>query len=77
MHQFLVSLFAMLMSLCQHTAISRPVQADVLLQNATPTRALSFPDRRELARTLSDSEPSYAGSACLSCQRMNVSFTAR
>jgi hypothetical protein len=75
MHQFFVSLFSLFLSLCAHSAASRPVQAEASLRFVTPTPALTFPDRRELARV--SSEASYADTACLSCQRMNVSFTAR
>lgn len=75
MHQFFVAFFSLFFSLCHHSAASRPVPSEATLQVGLPSPTLSFPDRRELSRFAS--EPSYADSACLSCQRMNVSFIAR
>lgn len=74
MHQFFVSLFSLFLSLCTHTTTSRPVSAEARLLVDSPSPTLSFPDRRDLARVTA--EAGYADTACLSCQRMNVSFTA-
>ena len=75
MHQFFATLFAMLLSLCHHSALSRAPEPSFAYGNARPSPVLSFPDREDLARGAT--EASYAVSGCLSCTAMNVSYTAR
>ncbi len=75
MHQFFVTLFAMLLSISHHSAISHPPQDTFAYESAKPTPVLSFPVREDLVRN--NSEASYAGSECLSCQTTTVSYTAR
>ena len=68
-------MFAILMAFCHHSALSRSPDATFAYQQSRPTPVLSFPDRGDLARGAT--EASYAGSACLSCRTMTVSYTAR
>ncbi len=75
MHQFFATFFTLLLSLCHHSAASRPLQAQMGIEGTYPTPRLSFPDRRDLPRVVSES--GYADTACLSCQQMSVSFTTR
>lgn len=75
MHQLFATLFAVLLSFCHHSAGSRSMEASVRYNVDRPTPVLSFPGRQELARTVSYG--GYAGSACSSCQSMNVSYSVR
>ena len=75
MHQLFVTLFAVLLSFAHHSAGSRSMEASVTYNVAKPSRVLSFPGRQQFARTVS--YPSYAGSACSSCQLTTTSFSAR
>lgn len=75
MHQLLATLFAVLLSFGHHAAGSRSMEASVTYGAVRPTPVLSFPDRQELARTVSYA--SYAGSACPSCQVTNAAYVAR
>jgi hypothetical protein len=79
MHQLLLILFSFFLSLNHHPS-SRTLQAQDAFQAPQPGSSLYFPDRHELARVAAEptaSDSGYAGSECLSCQRMNVSYSAR
>lgn len=75
MHSILATFFAVLLSFCHHSPNSHAMEASVSYNVDHPTRVLSFPGRQELARTVSYG--GYAGSACSSCQSMNVSYSVR
>ncbi len=82
MHQFLATIFSLLVALCHHTSLSaHPVEAAELptvmesgANLSSSTRVL--PDRYQLAR-YTTSDGSYAESACLSCHRTNASSINR
>ncbi len=75
MHQFFVTLVSMLLSCCHggitHRAVSTATYAD-----ARTGSTMILPDRRALARRVGDGVY-YAGSACVSCRRMEVSYSVR
>ena len=75
MHSLLTALFAMLFSFCHHSTFASSPEADFASGNGRPSPVLSFPGRGELTR--GSALASYAGSECLSCGTMNVSFTVR
>ncbi len=75
MHQLFAALFAILISFCHHSPASQTPENTLAYESAKPTPVLSFPAREDLARNTS--EASYAGSECLSCQTMTVSYIAR
>lgn len=74
-HQLFAALLSLLLSFGHHSAASHPLEASITYDHAKPNPALTFPDRQDLDRTAS--VPDYAGSACLSCRTMSVSFIAR
>ncbi len=74
-HQLFAALLSVLLSFCHHSAASHSLVATNVYDNARPNPTLSFPDRQDLARTAA--VHGYAGSACLSCRTMSVSFIAR
>ena len=78
MHQFLATLFSLLVALCHHTSLSaRPVEAAELIPaqttSTTVSSAMILPDRYQLARASS----SYPEASCTSCRRSDSSFTDR
>ena len=75
MHQLFSALVSIFLSFCHHSAGARPLEATNLYDSTRPASTFSFPDRHELTRNTNES--GYAGSACLSCGTMTVSFTTR
>ena len=75
MHQFLATLLSLLLSFGHHTAPTHAGATFWAAREFSPS-ALSFPDRRALARG-TEAEASYATSACVSCSTMTATFTVR
>ena len=73
MHFFLVSLVSLLLSFCHHSVHHAP--ETVAFGSTVPSPTLSFPDRRDLAR--SSGTTSYAEATCTSCLRMNTTYITR
>lgn len=73
MHQFLVTFASLLLSLCHGSVFGHSTQS--VADNKFVPSTLSFPDRRELAR--SSLYTGYPESACASCLRMNTSYITR
>jgi len=81
MHQFLATLFSLLLALCHHSSLSaHPVESAELSPTQTTSEtgssAMILPDRYQLAH-FSAGEGGYAEGACLSCRRMDVSSSDR
>ncbi len=75
MHQLLMTLFAVLFSMCHHSTIAQGKPGLDLSHAAVPNASLSFEAPHDLART--PARARYAEAACVSCLGMNISFTAR
>ncbi len=77
MQHFFATLFSLLVALCHHTSLSaRPVEAAELpgvdLTSAQPADSIMvIPDRYQMAHLLT-SDDGYAGSACVSCRRIEM-----
>lgn len=72
--QFFVAFVSLLLSFCHHS-VGGHSTASMAFQASLPSTAISFPDRRELARSAGSN--GYSESVCASCLRMNASYVAR
>lgn len=72
--QFFVTFVSLLLSFCHHS-VSGHSNADIAFRAAMPTTAISFPNRRELARATQAS--GYSEVECASCLRMNATYVTR
>ena len=72
--QFFVAFVTLLLSLCHHSVGGHSTAA-MAFRSSSPSTAIRFPDRRELARETGST--GYSEAACASCLRMNASYATR